>query len=219
MHCSIIWSITQYQNNFLQYTLCFLFVAPLVGCRGCGWRWRLRNFICRSKMYFHDRIFTAACLFTSSLIPCESIKTQHFLIVCCLQNRAWIWANVTWLGRVIFSNYFDTTYDEYYKWRNRSRYCVRRKNTLCQLLHGESMRDSVKETNDTKFWQVMVSLGVFVCCLFIHGKMIHKMISKYSERFPLPHHIIYIDIYPLILKQWTIEKCCVLIDSLCIFVN
>ena len=24
----------------------------------------------------------------------------------------------------------------------------------------------------------MVSLGVFVCCLFIHGKMIHKMVSK-----------------------------------------
>ena len=28
-------------------------------------------------------------------------------------------------------------------------------------------------------------------------------------------HIIYIDIYPLILKQWTIEKCWVSIDSLC----
>ena len=101
------------------------------------------------------------------VLPCESIKTQHFLIVCCLQNRAWIWANVTWLGRVILSNYFDTTlrWILFYKWRNRSRYCDRRKNTLCQLLHGEWMRDSVKETNDTKFWH-----GLFrsFCLLFIH---------------------------------------------------
>ena len=42
-------------------------------------------------------------------LPCESIKTQPFLIVRCLQKSV----NVTWLGRVILSNYFDATFDEY----------------------------------------------------------------------------------------------------------
>ena len=41
------------------------------------------------------------------IIQSESIKTQHFKI------RAWISMYMLWLGRVIISIYFDTTFDEY----------------------------------------------------------------------------------------------------------
>ena len=35
----------------------------------------------------------------------------------------------------------------------------------------------------------------------------------------LPHHLTRMDIYSLSLKQWTLKKCCVFIDSLCIFMH
>ena len=72
-----------------------------------------------------------------------------------------------WLGRVILSNYFDTTFDEYCFTDDvtGAGIVTEVKNTLCQLLHGEWMRDSVKETNDTKFWHGL--FGSF-CLLFIH---------------------------------------------------
>ena len=53
----------------------------------------------------------------------------------------------------------------------------------------------------------------YVICKTIFIKSGIKIIRK--KLLYLTYHIIYIDIYPLILKQWTIEKCCVLIDSLC----
>ena len=121
------------------------------------------------------------------------------------------------LGRVILSNYFDTTFDEYCFTDDvtGAGIVTEVKNTLCQLLHGEWMRDSVKETSDTKFWH-----GLFrsFCLLFIHPwkhdpqngiKIIGEIYST------TPYHIHRYLIYPLIIKQWTIEKCCVLIDSLC----
>ena len=77
------------------------------------------------------------------------------------------------------------------------------------------MRDSVKETNDTKFWH-----GLFrsFCLLFIHPwkddrqngiKIIGAIYSTtpYHIRRYLPSNL---------KTKWTIEKCCVLIDSLCI---
>ena len=45
-----------------------------------------------------------------------------------------------WLGRVILSNYFDTTFDEYCftdDVTGAGINCDQSKNTLCQLLHGE----------------------------------------------------------------------------------
>ena len=71
------------------------------------------------------------------------------------------------IGRVILSNYFNTTFDEYcFTDDVTGAGIVTERKILCQLLHGEWMRDSsVKETNDTKFWH-----GLFrsFCLLFIH---------------------------------------------------
>ena len=75
--------------------------------------------------------------------------------------------HMIWLGRVILSNYFDTTFDEYCFTDDvtGAGIVTEVKNTLCQLLHGEWMRDSVKETNDTKFWHGLLRS---FCLLFIH---------------------------------------------------
>ena len=83
-----------------------------------------------------------------------------------------------WLGRVILSNYFDTTFDEY---------------CFTDDVTGAGIVTEVKIPGANFYmvseWETqlkkqmtqsfdMVSVGVFVCCLFIHGKMIHKMVSK-----------------------------------------
>ena len=83
-----------------------------------------------------------------------------------------------WLGRVILSNYFDTTFDEY---------CVTNDETgagivtevkiPCTNFYMVSEWETPLKKQMTQNFD-MVSLGVFVCCLFIHGKMIHKMVSK-----------------------------------------
>ena len=46
-----------------------------------------------------------------------------------------------------------------------------------------------------------------------------NILSKWSGRLTLPHHLTRMDIYSLILKQWSIKKCCDFIDSLCIGVG
>ena len=116
-------------------------------------------------------------------IPCESmIKTQHFLIVRCLQNRAWICANVIWLSRVILSNYFDTTFDEYCFTDDVTGAGIV---TEGKIPYANFYMVSEWETQLKKQMTQgfdMVSLGVFVCCLFIHGKMIHKMVLTRSIR-------------------------------------
>ena len=51
--------------------------------------------------------------FRFGYIQSESIKTQHFSMVHCFKIRGQISMYMIWLGRVILSNYFDTTFDEY----------------------------------------------------------------------------------------------------------
>ena len=124
-------------------------------------------------------------------IPCESIKMQHFLIVCCLQNRAWIWANVTWLARVILSNYFDTTFEEYcFTDDVTGAGIVTERKIPCANFYMVSEWETRLKKQMTQSFD-MVSFGVFVCCLFIHGKMIHKMVSKIIAKIYsiTPYHI------------------------------
>ena len=88
-----------------------------------------------------------------------------------------------WLGRVILSNYFDTTFDEYCFTDDitGAGIVTEVKNTLCQLPCVNFYMVSEWETQLKKQMTQsfdMVSLGAFVCCLFIRGKMIHKVVSK-----------------------------------------
>ena len=69
---------------------------------------------------------------------------------------------------VILSNYFDTTFDEYcFTDDVTGAGIVTEVKIPCAnfYMHGEWMRDWVKETNNTKFWY-----GLFrsFCLLFIH---------------------------------------------------
>ena len=103
---------------------------------------------------------------------------QHFLIVPCLQNRVWIWANVTWLGRVILSNYFYTAFDEYCFTDDVTGAGIVTEGKIpCANFYIVSEWETQLKKQMTQSFDV-VSLGVFVCCLFIHGEMIHNMVSK-----------------------------------------
>ena len=85
-----------------------------------------------------------------------------------------------WLGRVILSKYFDTTFDEYCLTDDVTGAGIVtevKKNTPCANFYMVSEWETQLKKQMTQSYD-MVSLGVFVCCLFIHGKMIHKMVSK-----------------------------------------
>ena len=81
-----------------------------------------------------------------------------------------------WLSRVILSNYFDTTFDEYYFTDDvTGAGIVTEVKIPCNKFYMVSEWETQLKKQMTKSFD-MVSLGVFVCCLFIHGKMIHKMV-------------------------------------------
>ena len=83
-----------------------------------------------------------------------------------------------WLGRDILSNYFDTTFDEYCLIDDvTGAGIVTEVKILCANFYMVSEWETQLKNQITQSFD-MVSLGVFVCCLFIHGKMIHKMVSK-----------------------------------------
>ena len=82
-----------------------------------------------------------------------------------------------WLGRVILSNYFDT-FDEYcFTDDVTGAGIVTEVKIPCANFYMASEWETQLKKQMTQSID-MVSLGVFVCCLFIHGKMIHKMVSK-----------------------------------------
>ena len=79
-----------------------------------------------------------------------------------------------WLGRVILSNYFDTTFGEYCFTDDVTRAgIVTEVKIPCANFYMVSEWETQLKKQMTQNFD-MVSLGVFVCCLFIHGKMIHK---------------------------------------------
>ena len=83
-----------------------------------------------------------------------------------------------WLGRVILSNYFDTTFEEYcFTDDVTGAGIVTEVKISCANFYMVSECETQLKKQMTQSFD-MVSLGVFVCCLFIHGKMIHKMVSK-----------------------------------------
>ena len=118
-------------------------------------------------------------------------NTFQWFIVLRLEGKYGM-VNMIWLDRVILSNYFDTTLDGY---------------CFTDDVTGAGIVTEVKKKPCANFYMVsewetqlkkqmaqsfdMVSLGVFACCLFIHGtddpqngiKIIGEIYSS------TPHHI------------------------------
>ena len=60
-----------------------------------------------------NNVFYMVLLRNLITIQSKSIKMRHLSMVHCFNIRGQISMYVIWLGRVILSNYLDTTFDEY----------------------------------------------------------------------------------------------------------